>query len=59
MPYSKPAPGDLLGRDYDREGRVDGALVETLLPGLTAHYCLCGPAPFLSDLASDLERRGV
>lgn len=57
--YSRPAPGDLLGRDYDRPGRVDAGLIESLLPTLDADFYLCGPADFVSDLARGLERLGV
>lgn len=57
--YSRPAPGDLRGRDYDRAGRVNGALIESLLPALDADFYLCGPAALLSEAAGGLERRGV
>lgn len=57
--YSRPAPDDLLGRDYDRPGRVDANLIESLLPGLNADFYLCGPAAFLSDLDRGLKRLGV
>lgn len=57
--YSRPAPEDLPGRDYDRAGRVDARLVESLLPALDADFYLCGPAAFLSGLAGDLESLAV
>lgn len=57
--YSRPAPTDVPGRDYDSQGRVNIDLVERLLPGLDADFYLCGPAAFLADLTVQLECRGV
>lgn len=57
--YSKPRPEDVLGKDYDSTGRVDGALLDQLLPGIDAHYFLCGPTAFMADIQSTLERRNV
>lgn len=57
--YSQPRVEDMLGRDYDSEGRVDAPLLQTLVPLLDSDFYLCGPTAFLADLQSDLERRGV
>jgi len=57
--YSRPAAGDLAGRDYDHAGRIDVPLVEGLLPSLDADFYLCGPAGLLAALAAGLARRGV
>lgn len=57
--YSRPGPGDVAGRDYHSEGRVDGALIEQLVPGLEAEFYLCGPTGFMAAIQDDLERRGV
>lgn len=57
--YSRPRAEDVPGRDYDRRGRLDGELIESLLPSLEADFYLCGPIRFLSDLTSDLEARGA
>ncbi len=57
--YSRPRPEDRLGRDFDGEGRVDGALLKRLVNEPSAHYFLCGPTGFMSDIQEALERQGV
>jgi ferredoxin-NADP reductase/predicted pyridoxine 5'-phosphate oxidase superfamily flavin-nucleotide-binding protein len=57
--YSRPRPEDETGIDHDSEGRVDGALLASLVADVDAHYFLCGPTRFMADLQTDLERRGV
>ncbi len=57
--YSRPGEEDRLGRDYDAEGRVDGALLAGLLPDLDADFYLCGPIGFMAHVQEDLEGRGV
>jgi ferredoxin-NADP reductase len=53
---SRPLPED---SGHDSVGRVDGALLARLVPEHGAHYFLCGPAPFMAAVQSDLELRGV
>ncbi len=57
--YSRPGPHDVAGRDYDSVGRVDGALVASLVDGIDADYYLCGPLAFMADVQADLEARSV
>jgi ferredoxin-NADP reductase/predicted pyridoxine 5'-phosphate oxidase superfamily flavin-nucleotide-binding protein len=57
--YSRPRPDDVAGRNYHSAGRIDGALLEKLLPGLEADFYLCGPLGFMAAIQSDLEARGV
>ena len=57
--YSRPRSEDKIGQDYDIEGRVDGALLATLVQNIDAHYFLCGPTRFMADLQSDLERQNT
>jgi len=57
--YSRPGRYDVMGRDYHGPGRVDGALLEKLLPGLDADFYLCGPRGFMADIHAHLEARGV
>ena len=57
--YSRPHPEDELGRHYDSTGRVDGALLEKLVPGLDADFYLCGPTGFMASVQEHLEARGV
>ena len=57
--YSRPLPSDVLGRDHQSTGRVDGALLEKLVPGLEADFYLCGPIGFMASVQEQLEARGV
>jgi hypothetical protein len=57
--YSQPRPEDEIGKDYDSEGRIDGALLASLGDDPDARYYLCGPTRFMADVQNDLERRGV
>ncbi len=57
--YSRPRPEDRIGRDYDSEGRVDGALLARLVQNVEAHYFLCGPTRFMADLQSELQRQKI
>lgn len=53
--YSKPDDGDI----YDRKGRITAGDLDALNVGEDAHYMLCGPAHFLSDIRNGLEEGGV
>ena len=57
--YSQPRLADRIGRDFDSEGRVDGALLARLVQTIEAHYFLCGPTRFMADIQSDLERQRI
>ena len=57
--YSQPDAEDREGRDFDRQGRVDAALLAELNPALDADFYLCGPVVFLADLTAQLEALGV
>lgn len=57
--YSRPASGDVPGRDYDREGRIDAGLLGELLSGNDFEFYLCGPTPFMKSVYGDLRDRGV
>ena len=57
--YSRPNPDDVPGVDYDSSGRIDSALIASLVPDLDAEFYLCGPAPFMADLQSGLAAKGV
>ncbi|WP_299555808.1 pyridoxamine 5'-phosphate oxidase family protein [uncultured Tateyamaria sp.] len=53
--YSRPDDGER----YDVAGRIDAEALIALNPGAEAHYMLCGPAQFLSDIRNGLEKAGV
>jgi ferredoxin-NADP reductase len=57
--YSQPETGDVLGRDYDVQGRINAEQIIALGAGPDARYMLCGPAQFLADLRDGLEAAGV
>jgi ferredoxin-NADP reductase len=57
--FSQPDNGDLVGRDFEAEGRVTAAEVLALDAGSDALYMLCGPAGFVTDLKSGLEAAGI
>jgi ferredoxin-NADP reductase len=57
--YSRPRANDEVGIDYDSRGRVDGALLATLIEDSEVHYFLCGPTRFMADLQTDLEGRDI
>ena len=50
---------DELGRHYDSAGRVEGALLEKLVPGLDGDFYVCGPTGFMASVQEQLEARGV
>ena len=56
---SAPRAGDRAGEHYDSAGRIDGALLEQILPDLDAEYFLCGPVGFMARPSADLEAHGV
>jgi len=57
--YSQPAAEDVLGRDYDLQGRITAEQIIDLGAGPDACYMLCGPAQFLADMRSGLEASGT
>ena len=57
--YSRPRPDDELGRDYHSVGRVDGALLAEVVPGLEADFYVCGPPVFMATVQEQLEARNV
>ena len=57
--YSKPLETDVMGQDYQHEGRVTVDLFKTLLPSNNYDYFLCGPGPFMESITGDLRTWGV
>lgn len=57
--YSRPLPEDESNGRFDSRGRVDGALLESLVPSLAGDFYLCGPAGFMAGVQDELESRGV
>jgi ferredoxin-NADP reductase/MOSC domain-containing protein YiiM len=57
--YSRPGPDDRPGRDFDRPGRLTGALLAELAPPSDAQAYVCGPASFMADISAGLAAIGV
>jgi ferredoxin-NADP reductase/MOSC domain-containing protein YiiM len=57
--YSKPAPDDALGRDYDAPGHLSADVVAELGVPRDAEFFLCGPPGFMTDLSAGLIAWGV
>jgi len=57
--YSQPRPDDTFGEDYQSVGRIDGALLASLVPSLDADFYLCGPRGFMAAIETQLAERGV
>ncbi len=57
--YSKPMADDRIGKDYDHLGRLSVDFLIGLDAGPDAHYMLCGPSAFLSEIQLGLELIGV
>src|SRR5262249_27625580 len=57
--YSRPEAGDVEGRDFERAGRLTGALLAELGPPLDAEAYVCGPAPFMDEISAGLAAIGV
>lgn len=57
--YSKPRKGDVKGKDYHHESRVNVELFKQLLPSNNYDYFLCGPGPFMTSITDGLAAWGV
>jgi ferredoxin-NADP reductase/MOSC domain-containing protein YiiM/ferredoxin len=57
--YSRPAPGDTLGQDFDRPGHLSLQLLHELGVPQDADFYLCGPPRFLDDFQKGLADWGI
>ncbi len=57
--YSRPAPGDRLGQDFDRPGHLSLQLLHELGIPQDADFYLCGPPRFLADFQRGLAEWGI
>lgn len=57
--FSRPAEADELGRTHHSEGRIDAALLQSLLPLDDYDFYLCGPGGFMQETYDMLLRMGV
>jgi ferredoxin-NADP reductase/MOSC domain-containing protein YiiM/ferredoxin len=54
--YSRPGADD---GDFDRAGRLSGALLAELAPPRDAEAYVCGPLPFMDDISAGLAALGL
>ncbi|MFD5420893.1 molybdopterin-dependent oxidoreductase [Streptomyces sp. NPDC127069] len=57
--YAAPAPTDMPGRDYDRDGFIGVDDLDPTLFERRARFYLCGPQPMMDALTSALHAHGV
>jgi ferredoxin-NADP reductase/MOSC domain-containing protein YiiM len=57
--YSRPAPEDVLGRDYQTAGRLSAAVLSALGLPRTADAYICGPTAFMADVSAALVGLGL
>jgi ferredoxin-NADP reductase len=57
--YSRPAPGDMLGQDFDRPGHLSLELLQELGIPQSADFYLCGPPRFLDEFQKGLAAWGI
>lgn len=57
--YSRPAPTDKLGQDFDAAGRLSPAVFATAGIPRNAEVYLCGPDAFMTAMRSELADYGI
>ncbi len=57
--FTQPGAGMVKGRDYQVEGRPNGALLQSLLPLADYDFYLCGPGLFMQEMHESLSALGV
>ncbi len=57
--YSRPAPGDMPGEDFDRPGHISLELLHEIGIPQHADFYLCGPPRFLEDIQHGLAAWGI
>ncbi len=57
--YSRPDPGDVLGSDYDTQGRLSASVLAGLDLPRDADAYVCGPVGFMAETRAALKGLGV
>jgi ferredoxin-NADP reductase/MOSC domain-containing protein YiiM/ferredoxin len=57
--YSRPAPGDMHGQDFDQPGHLSLELLRELRVPKDADFYLCGPPGFLEEFRKGLAEWGI
>ncbi|CAG9611698.1 Flavohemoprotein [Bacillus rhizoplanae] len=57
--YSNPTEQDMKVKNYDKEGFIDLAWLQTIIPSSEADFYFCGPIPFMKHIHASLTEWGV
>jgi ferredoxin-NADP reductase len=57
--YSRPAPGDAAGRDYQTAGRLSASVLAALDVPRESDAYVCGPTEFMAEMSTALVDLGV
>jgi ferredoxin-NADP reductase len=57
--FSNPRPEDVIGRDYQHQGRISVSLLRMQLSLRPYHFYICGPTRMMESLVPALEDWGV
>lgn len=57
--YSRPAPSDKLGEDFDAAGHLSQLVFEKAAISRESDVYLCGPAPFMAEMKAALAAYGI
>ena len=57
--YSRPAPGEVPGRDYQTAGRLSASVLAGLGLPPDADAYICGPAAFMAEISAALVELGI
>ena len=57
--YSRPAPHEIKGQHFDRDGRLTPEVLKELLPSNNYDFLMCGSGSFMQDMYAGLIAWGV
>jgi nitric oxide dioxygenase len=57
--YSQPTEEDKNNKAYDKEGFIDLAWLQSIIPSHEAEFYFCGPIPFMQHIKRSLKEWGV
>jgi nitric oxide dioxygenase len=57
--YSKPTDEDRKAGNFDKEGYIDLAWLQSVVPSPQADFYFCGPVPFMRTIYRSLKQWGV
>lgn len=57
--YSRPAPVDKVGEDFDAAGHLSRPVLEKAAIPQESDVYLCGPRPFMADMKAELAAYGI